>query len=77
MNYQLAAAEAAFPKRVDACDQSYVWQPIIMFVSVQCRRLTTLVSWIMCVSRVRGKPLVGVCQWHHYLNISETEEEVL
>ena len=77
MNYQLTAAEAAFQKSVNACDQSHAWQPTIMFVSVQCRRWTALASWIMRVSKVRGKPVVGVCQRHRHLNISETEEEVL
>ncbi len=77
MNHQLTAAEAAYQKSVNACDQSHTWHSTIMLVSVQCRRRTALASWIMRVSMARCKPLVGVCQRHRHLNIPETEEEVL
>ena len=77
MNEHRTAAELALPQVVNLCDQGHTWQPTIIVGYFQCLQCNAFAACRICVSKVRGKPLVGVCQQHRHLRTPETEQEVL
>ncbi len=77
MNHQLTSAEPTLQTTVDMCDQGHAWQPTIIIGYFQCSQCNTLAACHICVSKMRGKPLVGVCQQHQHLCVPQTLQEVL
>jgi len=76
-NHQMTSTERALEITVNMCDQGHDWQPTIIIGYFQCLRCNTLAACCICVSKMRGKPLVGVCRQHQHLCILETHQEVL
>ncbi len=77
MNHQLTSAERALEITANVCDQGHAWQPTIIIGYFHCLRCHTFAACRICVSKMRGKPLVGVCQQHQHLHSPQTSQEVL
>ncbi len=77
MNYQGTFAGPVVETMAQACEPGHTWQPTIIIGYFQCSRCSTLAACHLCVSKVRGKPLLGVCQQHQHLSIPTTQQEVL
>ena len=77
INHQLISAELTLQTTANVCEQGHAWQPTIIIGYFHCVRCFTLAACRICVSKVRGKPLVGVCQQHQHLHTPETQQEVL
>jgi hypothetical protein len=77
MNNQPIPAEPPFKKGSNACTQGHAWQPTIILGYFQCACCSRLAACKVCVSRVRGKAMIGYCQAHQHLRTPDNEEEVL
>ena len=77
MNEPLTSAVPIVETMVNPCDQGHEWQPTIILGYFHCSRCSTVAACRICVSKIRGKPLVGVCQQHQYLGAPTTGQEVL
>ena len=77
MNHHLTSAEPPLEITTNVCEQSHEWQPTIIIGYFQCLQCRTLAVCHLCVSKMRGKPLVGVCQQHQHLRAPQTKQEVL
>jgi hypothetical protein len=75
-NQQLPFAEHGLHEYAPLCSQGHAWQPTIILGYFQCARCNTLAACKVCVSKVRGKAMIGYCQAHQHLRIPETEQEV-
>jgi len=75
-NEQLPVVEPTVETTVNTCPQGHAWQPTIIIGYFHCSQCNTLAACHLCVSKLRGKPLVGVCQQHQHCT-SEIEQEVL
>lgn len=75
VNQQCIFAESTPRTMVTVCNQGHGWQPTVILGYFQYLRYKTLAACRICVSKVRGKPLVGFCQQH--LSTPEITEEVL
>ncbi len=62
---------------VNTCIQGHDWQPTIIIGYFQCTRCQKLAACQACVSKVRGRTLVGYCRAHKSLRSAETTQEVL
>ena len=62
---------------VNTCVQGHDWQPTIIIGYFQCTGCQKLAACQACVSKVRGKALVGYCRAHQSLRGIETTQEVL
>ncbi|HLQ30846.1 MAG TPA: hypothetical protein VK140_16550 [Ktedonobacteraceae bacterium] len=76
-NEQLPVVEPATETTVNACTQGHAWQPTIIIGYFHCVRCNALAACRICVSKMRGKPLVGVCQQHQHLCAPVIKQEVL
>ena len=77
INHQLTSTEPALHTTVNVCEQGHIWQPTIIIGYFQCVQCHTLAACYLCVSKLRSKPLVGVCQQHQHLCASQAKQEVL
>jgi hypothetical protein len=73
----LTSTEPVLPTPIGGCEHGHVWQPTIILGYFQCGRCQTLAVCGICVSKRRGKPLVGVCRQHQHLRSTDTHQEVL
>ena len=73
----LPITEQAVQKHVPSCDHRHDWQPTIILGYFQCARCHRLAACTACISRVRGKALLGYCRAHQHLRTPGTEREVL
>ena len=69
--------EQARQEHIPLCGQGHDWQPTIIIGYFQCVHCSKLAACKVCISTVRGKPLLGYCQTHQHLRTPETEQEVL
>ena len=76
-NQQYTFAERALQEHAPSCGQGHDWQPTIIIGYFQCARCSKLAACRVCVSRVRGKAMIGYCQAHQHLRTPEMEQEVL
>ncbi len=77
MNERLTSDGPISQTTVNTCTQGHEWRPTIIIGYFHCVRCHTLAACHVCVSKMRGKPLVGMCQQHQHLRIPETHQEVL
>jgi hypothetical protein len=70
-------AEQALQEHAPSCGQGHDWQPTIIIGYFQCARCSKLAACKVCVSKVRGRALVGYCQTHQQLRTPDSEQEVL
>lgn len=76
-NQQFTFAEHPLQRHTPSCGQGHDWQPTIIIGYFQCTRCSKLAACKVCVSKVRGKAMIGYCQAHQRLRTPETEQEVL
>ena len=77
MNEQRTAVGPIVETIVDECTQGHTWHPTIIIGYFQCAKCHTLAACRICAPKLRGHPLVGVCQQHLHLRTPETKQEVL
>src|SRR5712692_8835746 len=77
INHQLISAELTLQTTANVCEQGHAWQPTIIIGYYHCSQCNTLAACHFCVSKLRGKPLVGVCQQHQHLRTPQIKQEVL
>lgn len=70
-------AEQALQEHAPSCGQGHEWQPTIIIGYFLCARCSKLAACKVCVSKVRGRALVGYCQTHQQLRTPDSEQEVL
>ncbi len=70
--FELAGEPMPWP-----CSRGHTWHPTIIIGYFQCAGCLALAACRICAPRLRGKPLVGVCQQHQHLHAHQTGEEVL
>jgi hypothetical protein len=73
----LTSADPVLPTPPSGCEQGHAWQPTIILGYFSCARCQTLAACHLCVAKIRGKPLVGVCRHHQHLRTTDTYQEVL
>lgn len=76
-NQQHTFAEHALQEHAPSCCQEHDWQSIIIIGYFQCACCNKLGACKICVSKVRGRALVGYCQTHQQLRTPDSEQEVL
>jgi hypothetical protein len=76
-NQQHTFAEGACSCNAPSCGQGHDWQPTIIIGYFQCTRCSKLAACKFCVSKVRGKAVIGYCQAHQHMRAPEMEQEVL
>ena len=76
-NQQCTFAELALQEHAPSCSQGHAWRPTIVIGYFQCTRCNKLAACKACVSKVRGKAMIGYCSVHQHLRTPETEQEVL
>ena len=76
-NQQHTFAEQASQEHALLCGQGHAWQPTMIIGYFQCAHCSKLAACTVCVSKVRGKAMIGYCQAHQHLRTPETEQEVL
>ena len=74
---QVTFAERVLPEHTPSCGQGHAWQPTIIIGYYMCARCSKLAACKVCVSKVRGKAMIGYCQAHQHLRTPEMEQEVL
>ncbi len=76
-NQQLSFTEQALQEHAPSCSQRHDWHPTIIIGYFQCARCSKLATCKACVSKVRGKAMIGYCRAHQHLRTPDTEQEVL
>ncbi len=76
-NQQSTFVEHAFQELAPSCGQGHDWQPTIIIGYFQCTGCSKLAACKTCVSKVRGKAIIGYCQAHQYQRTTEAGQEVL
>lgn len=61
---------------MNLCKQGHEWHSTIIGY-FQCSRYLALAACHLCVSKVRGHPLVGVCQQHRGAGTPKADQEAL
>jgi hypothetical protein len=76
-NQQYTFAERALQEHAPSCGQGHDWQPTIIMGYFQCTRCSKLAACRVCVSKVRGKAMIGYCQAHQDPRNPEMAQEAL
>ena len=76
-NQQLEFPEQTLQEHALSCNHGHDWQPTIILGYFQCARCKKLAACKACVSKVRGKAMIGYCRAHQHLRTPDTEQEVL
>ena len=77
MNKQRTSVVPIVETMSSLCEQGHEWQPTIIIGYFHCSRCDALAACTICVPKLRGKPLAGVCQQHRHHSNFESEQEVL
>jgi len=73
----MSTKEKALRKIANSCYQGHDWQPTIIVGYFLCQRCHKIAACRGCVPTPRGNPLLGVCNHHRFLRVSESQSEVL
>jgi hypothetical protein len=74
---QFTFATGTAQEQPPSCSQRHSWQPTIIIGYFQCTCCGALAACQVCVSKVRGKAMIGYCPVHQHLRTAETTQEVL